>query len=74
MTYFTVLWITILSGPLEGSTSGLIYTSKESCIAAIPAVAKTIEGQYDFAVLCEETSRPSASPRPLTRPEDLTDE
>lgn len=69
MEYFTVLWITVLSGPIDGSTSGLIYESLEQCEAAKPAVVATLA--YDFTVTCEETVTPSASIRPQARPEGL---
>lgn len=69
MEYWTVLWITVLSGPLDGSTSGLIYPSLEQCEAAIAPVVETLS--YDFNVLCEETITPSSSIRPMPRPEGL---
>ena len=72
MEYFTVLWITVLSGPLADSTSGLIYNSLAECEAARPVVIGTIDGQYDFTIDCEESLTPSASIRPLRRPEGLT--
>lgn len=67
MTYFTVLWVTILSGPLEGSTSGVIYPSLEACEASIQPVTERMT--YDFNVICEETTFPSSSPmRPKRNP------
>ena len=66
MEYFTVLWITVLSGPLADSTSGLIYESLEQCEAAKPAIVATLA--YDFTVTCEETITPSASIRPKRNP------
>ena len=67
MTYFTVLWVTILSGPLEGSTSGVIYPSLEACEASIRPVTERMT--YDFNVICEETTFPSSSPmRPKRNP------
>lgn len=71
MEYFAVMWITVLSGPLDGSTSGLIYTNLAQCEAAISAVTNTLE--YDYSVLCEETDIASASIRPQRRPEGLVD-
>lgn len=67
MEYWTVLWITVLSGPLADSTSGLIYNDLASCEAAIAPVTETLE--YDFNVVCEETETPSSSIRPQRRPE-----
>lgn len=69
MEYWTVLWITVLSGPLENSTSGLIYQSLEHCEAAIAPVTATLD--YDFNVVCEETVTPSSMTRPKRRPEGL---
>lgn len=71
MTYWTVLWINILSGPLDGSNSGLIYPSLESCEAAINTVVSTFSGAYDYNVTCEETTQLSSSIRPKPRPEGL---
>lgn len=72
MEYFTVLWITILSGPLDGTVTGLVYNNLEQCEAAIEPVVATLE--YDFNVACEETVLPSSSIRPKRRPEGLTNE
>lgn len=72
MEYWTVLWITILSGPLADSTSGLIYPSLADCEAAIAPVTATLD--YDFNVVCEETVTPSSSIRPKRRPEGLTND
>jgi hypothetical protein len=71
MEYWTVLWITVLSGPLDGSTSGLIYRDLSACEAAISPVVATIDGQYDYNVICEETLLPSSLLRPQPRPEGL---
>lgn len=69
MEYWTVLWITVLSGPLADSTSGLIYENLEQCEAAIKPITDTLE--YDYSVVCEESMTPSASIRPKRRPEGL---
>lgn len=68
MEYWTVLWITVLSGPVDGSTSGLIYSSLAQCEAAIVPVVETIDGQYDYSVICEETTTASAVVRPKRNP------
>lgn len=73
MEFWTVMWITVLSGQIEGSTSGLVYPSLEKCEASISAVVGTIDGAYDYNVICEETATMSASVRPLPRPEGLVD-
>jgi hypothetical protein len=71
MEYFTILWITVLSGPLDGSTSGLVYENLEQCEAAINPITDTLE--YDYSVICEETVVPSSSIRPKARPEGLAE-
>jgi hypothetical protein len=71
MEFWTVLWISVLGGQLDGSTSGLLYPSLEACEAAIPAVVGTIGEAYDFSVICEETVTLSASIRPMPRPAGL---
>jgi hypothetical protein len=49
MTAF-VLWITILSGPLDGVTYGIPYQTKEACRAAKRDVSKTLD--YDHQMEC----------------------
>lgn len=71
MTYWAIMWITVLSGPLDGSTSGLLYTSLAKCEASINVVTDTLD--YDYSVVCEETQVMSASIRPQPRPEGLTE-
>ena len=66
MEFWTVMWITVLSGPLDGSTSGLIYPSVEACEASIENVSETIS--YDFNVACNQTDIPSATLRPKRNP------
>lgn len=51
MTYITILWITILSGPMEGSSYGVIYYDRESCRAAMTVVGDTLD--YDHSMQCE---------------------
>ncbi len=69
MTYWTVMWITILGGPYDGQGSFVAYPSLETCEAALSAVGDTLP--YDHNLLCEETPTPSASMRPKRRPEGL---
>lgn len=73
MEYWTILWINVLSGPLEGASSGLIYENLAKCEASIPAVVLTIDGQYDYNIACRETETPSSSIRPKRRPEGLAE-
>lgn len=70
MEYWTVMWITVLSGvAVEGSTAGLVYPSLEACEAAIAPVVATLP--YDYNVICEETATMSRVVRPKPRPEGL---
>ena len=67
MEFWTVLWITVLGGPIDGSTSGLLYPSLDACEAAIAPVTATFD--YDYNVICEETTTPSSAPmRPKRNP------
>ena len=68
MEFWSVLFVTVLSGPLEGSTSGLIYKNFAECEAAIPAVVGTFDGQYDYTIWCEESTTLSASVKPKRNP------
>ncbi len=69
MEYWTVMWITVLSGPLDGSTSGLIYESLAQCESFINTVTETLP--YDYQVICEESYIASKSIRPMPRPKGL---
>lgn len=69
MTYWTVMWITMLGGPYDGQGSFIVYPSLETCEAALSAVGDTLS--YDHNLLCEETTTLSASIRPKRRPEGL---
>lgn len=70
MTYWTVMWITMLGGPYDGQGSFVVYPSLETCEAALSAVGDTLP--YDHNLFCEETYTLSASMRPKRRPEGLT--
>ena len=69
MTYWAIMWITILGTDLDAETTAIAYQSLASCEAAINAVTDTLE--YDYSVICEETLVPSSSIRPQPRPEGL---
>jgi hypothetical protein len=71
MEYWTILWINVLGGPMDGAASGLIYENLAKCEASIPAVVAAIDGQYDYNIACMETETLSASIRPRPRPEGL---
>ena len=45
-----VLWITILSGPLDGVTYGIPYETEEACRAAKRDVSRTLD--YDHQMEC----------------------
>ena len=68
MEYWTMMLITILSGPMEGSQMALLYKSESSCIAALNAVSDTLADQYDHKLDCEVSTTLSASIRPRSRP------
>ena len=55
MTHWTILIITILSGPLDGSRSTIAYASAEACHNATAAITVSIDGAYDFNIECLET-------------------
>lgn len=66
MTYWTIMWITILGGPFDGQGSFVAYPSLASCKAALSSVGDTLP--YDHNLLCEETTTPSSSLRPQPNP------
>jgi len=66
MIYYTVLWITILGGPLDGARTGIIYPTEAACLAATIIVSDTLS--YAHGLVCEVTTLPSASNRPKRRP------
>ena len=70
MEYFAIMWITILGGTLDESTSGLIYMSMDKCESATTLVSNTLD--YDHRIVCKETAVASFSIRPQPRPEGLT--
>ena len=62
MTAF-VLWITVLSGPLDGVTYGIPYQTEEACRAAKRAVSQTLD--YDHQMECEPHSLKEEPPTVL---------
>lgn len=66
MSYWTMMVITILSGPLDGIKTGILYPSEASCLQSIKAVTETLE--YDYGVTCEVSMVPSDSIKPRRRP------
>ena len=69
MEFWTILWITVLGGPLDGTITGLIYPDLASCEAALNPVSDTLP--YDHKLLCEESTNVSSTVRPRQRPEGL---
>ena len=69
MTYWTILWVTLLSGPFDGDRFFMVYPSLETCEAALTPVSDTLP--YDHSMICEETTALSSSLRPKRRPEGL---
>lgn len=68
MMYWTVLWITVLGGPLDGTQSGIVFRSEAECEAARPAAYEMVKDQYDAILDCEPSDLPSGSIRPKRRP------
>lgn len=68
MTYWTILLITILSGPMEGSQSIILYFSEDDCLNATRTVSDSINGAYDHKLECMVSDTPSGSIRPEPRP------
>ncbi len=62
MTAF-VLWITVLSGPLDGVTYGIPYQTEEACRAAKRAVSQTLD--YDHQMECGSHSFEEENPTVL---------
>lgn len=62
MTYFTILFITALSGPMDGATSQVLYPSLEACETSAAKVGATLG--YDHGLNCAESVTASRSIRP----------
>ena len=66
MEFWTIMMITILSGPMEQIQMGLIYPSEQACLKAVNQVTITLA--YDYKVDCEVTETLSSTIRPKARP------
>ena len=66
MDFWTIMMITILSGPLEDTQMGLIYPSEQACYEAVNQVTNTLA--YDYKVECEVSDTLSNTIRPKARP------
>jgi len=71
MTYWAIMWITILGTDLDAETTAIAYQSLASCEAALTPVSNTLT--YDHSIVCEETALASGSIQPQPRPEGLTE-
>ncbi len=69
LEYWTVMWITVLSGYLEGASLALPYETEAQCLAATTAISDTLP--YDHSLECRVGDVPSSSIRPKRRPEGL---
>lgn len=47
----TILWITMLSGPMAGDVFGVPYVSEEACREGAKRVGDTLD--YDYNMECE---------------------
>jgi len=47
----TILWVTMLSGPLQGDVYGIPFLAEEACKAAMKPVGDTLD--YDYNMQCE---------------------
>ena len=66
MDFWTIMMITILSGPLEETQMGLIYPSEQACYEAVNQVTNTLA--YDYKVECEVSDTLSSTIKPKARP------
>lgn len=67
MTFWTILWITVLGGDVDGLTYPILYKSEADCVSASAVVSDTLK--YDHSMECVVSEIPSSSPRPKARPE-----
>jgi len=49
-TYLTILWITIHSGPLDGSSYGIPFLTEAACMKAMKPVGDALD--YDYSMEC----------------------
>lgn len=52
MSSAVILWITILSGPMDGMTFGVPFESMDACKSATSAISQTLD--YDHNLECKE--------------------
>ena len=68
MTYWTIMIVTILSGPMDGTPTNLLFKSPDSCEAARTLVFDALADDYDVGIDCFVSDTPSDSIRPKVRP------
>lgn len=68
MTYWTIMLITIISGPMAGTETPLLYRTEALCRAATVSVSNSLYGSYDHKLSCLLTVSASGSTRPKARP------
>ena len=65
MTYWTLLWITMVGGQFDGGQTFVAYPSMQACEAATSAIGDTLP--YDYTLKCKQTEVASASMKPKRR-------
>ena len=66
MTFFTILFITTLSGPMDGAQSYVLYGSMDACQNATATVGATLG--YDHGPECVESATAARSIKPKRNP------
>ena len=66
MTFWTIMWITVIGTSVDGATFPIIYRSEAECEAARSAVGDTLH--YDYSMECVVTEIMSHSVHPKPRP------
>lgn len=66
MEYWTIMWITVFGGTLDGVVYGIPYVTEQACEAALVPVSNTLP--YDHNVICETTDKASVSLMPKRNP------
>jgi hypothetical protein len=49
--YMTIMWVTVLSGVLQGDVFGIVYMTEEACRGALSVVSNTLD--YDHNLSCD---------------------
>jgi len=70
VTYWTVLFIGFIGGPLDGERSFVVFPDFAACEAGARQISQTLG--YDHSLDCEESTTASRSIRPQRRPADAS--